>query len=97
MIIEQSTETLVRSRRPLASEPIVAIVGGSLLIGVILGASVTAQLARPGAGDAAALNQPSATFDAVRFRAEERLSWAGPQATFDAVRFRAEERGPLDP
>ena len=48
-------------------------------------------------GRIAAMPAPAPTFDAVRFRAEERepLGIAVPSPTFDAVLFRAEERQPL--
>jgi hypothetical protein len=54
-----------------------------------------AQVHLPAIGQGVA---PAPTFDAVRFRAEEREPlFPTPAPTFDAVRFRAEEREPLFP
>jgi hypothetical protein len=57
---------------------------------------VAATVSIQGATNGVAVNAPAAqaapTFDAVKFRADERAV-SYPQPTFDAVKFRAEEAG----
>jgi hypothetical protein len=78
---------------PLAPAPLAALLGATLLAGALIGAATMAQLSSTdvnrGAGSAA--GQPAATFDAVKFRAEERATLYS-QPSFDAAKFRAEER-----
>jgi hypothetical protein len=78
----------------LAPAPVATLLAVALIIGVMLGAAITLQLGSSGsnANLAGAAAQPAATFDAIKFRAEER---APLQVPFDAVKFRAEERAPL--
>jgi hypothetical protein len=76
----------------LAPAPLAALLAATLVGGAMIGAGITQQLGSTGSSAAltGAAVQPAATFDAVKFRAEEREVLA-PQE-FDAVKFRAEER-----
>jgi hypothetical protein len=70
----------IRHLGPIQAGLIVAIaIAGSLGLALV---------ARPAAGQGAALVAP--TFDAVQFRADEKLPLVAP--TFDAVQFRADEK-----
>jgi hypothetical protein len=59
---------------PLAPAPLAALLGATLLAGALIGAATTAQLNSTDVnrGPDTAAGQPAATFDAVKFRAEER-------------------------
>ena len=84
----------------VALEPVAlaALLGATLLAGAVIGATTTAQLSSTNVsrGIVSIPQGPVATFDAVKFRAEERGALV-PQPEFDAVKFRAEERGTLVP
>jgi phosphoglycerol transferase MdoB-like AlkP superfamily enzyme len=95
MFVQQNA-SVGRLSRATGLAPIAALVGGALLAGAFIGATLTWQLNRSITSESANAT-PQATFDAVQFRAEERARVATPQATFDAVQFRAEERAPLAP
>jgi hypothetical protein len=96
MTAGQSTGRL--SSVALAPAPLAAILGATLLAGAAIGAATMAQLnpTEISRGSVSAPGQPGATFDAPKFRAEERGTLV-PQPTFDAPKFRAEERGTLVP
>jgi hypothetical protein len=68
-----------------------ALLSIALIGGALVGAALTLQVRSVDVTDATtgAAAGPTATFDAAKFRAEER---AVPQPPFDAVKFRAEER-----
>ena len=67
------------------------LLAASFLAGVLVMSALTTL--RPAQ---AATEAGVATFDAVKFRAEERAA-VRPSATFDAVKFRAEERAAVQP
>jgi hypothetical protein len=73
----------------LAPAPLAALLAATLVAGATIGAGITLQV---GSSGSVAVNesaaQPTATFDAVGFRAEERA----PLIEFDGAKFRAEER-----
>ena len=79
-----------------APAPHAALLAATLLAGAAIGAATMAQVKSTEISQAAvsAPERPVATFDAPKFRAEERGTLM-PQPTFDAPRFRAEERGTL--
>ena len=83
MTAGQSTRRL--SNGSLAAAPLAALLAATLLGGAMIGAGVTLQLGTTGA-DTATIGaaQPAATFDAVKFRAEEHAAFA-PKAGFDVL------------
>jgi len=71
--------------------------GALIVVGALAFLSgVAATMSVEGLTNGAAINAAAAgavpTFDAVRFRADERAA-SYPEPTFDAVKFRAEEAG----
>jgi hypothetical protein len=84
------------SNLSIAPAPLAALLAAALVGGSIIGAGITLQLGSTDTNSAAigAPAQAGATFDAVRFRAEEHTALL-PQAEFDAVKFRAEEHAAL--
>ena len=75
----------------LAPAPLASLLAVALIIGAMLGAGITLQLGSSASNTvlAGAAAHPAVTFDAIKFRAEER---APLQVPFDANKFRAEER-----
>jgi hypothetical protein len=94
MTAGQSTRHL--SRVSIAPAPLAALLAATLVGGSIIGAGITLQLGSTDTNSAAigAPARAAATFDAVKFRAEEHAALL-PQAEFDAVKFRAEEHAAL--
>ncbi len=83
-----------RSRSNPDVRPVAGLAIATALLGFATGFGIAhVDLAARAAVPAAVAVPAAPTFDAVRFRAEERMPLAMP--TFDAVRFRAEEREPL--
>jgi len=80
----------------LAPAPLAALLAATLVGGAMIGAGITLQLGSTDTNSAAigAPAQAAATFDAVRFRAEEHTALL-PQEGFDPVKFRAEEHAAL--
>ena len=85
-----ATTTLRRPSTVRASAALIVVGTLAFLSGVA--ATVSVQGVTNGAAINAAAAQAAPTFDAARFRAEERAG-SYPEPTFDAVKFRAEEDG----
>ena len=90
MTAGQNTRRL--SNVSLAPASLAALLAAMLVGGTIFGAGITHQLRSTDTNSSAigAAGQPAATFDAVKFRAEEHAALP-TQAEFDAIKFRAEE------
>jgi hypothetical protein len=85
--------TSTTARRSIERAPILV---GLVAVAAYAAGLATTAIATAGAHGNAAIGPsgaaPAPTFDAVKFRAEERAG-SYPEPTFDAVKFRAEEAG----
>jgi hypothetical protein len=71
-MLEQHSRRTISTGWSLAPGALIALLAATLLAGSLIGAAITSQVTGAAVGAATTVVAPAPTFDAVRFRQEER-------------------------